>query len=938
MALGRDRMVGLQPSSGSGLKQNSFLLGGSMTLGAGPALEQLKKTADRMVEEQQSTKHATEAYRLKLQEVQRQLAELQQSYTQEKTENTQLKAKIKDDQKQIECVTSKVSMVETMHDGLRMAMSSLRTDVQNGINGSDLSAIVLNAFGNKVEQLQTANANAHEKLTSALQHCEELKEHIVQLTASMEHNSLQHQHKCQQLAKELDEAERSVAEHRQVGESLKAELSKTLHDLSALQTSHAAQTNQYNKQVSEQEEKIQAARLHIVTVESDVKDTLARASTAEETVVLLNHTIDDLKTQLHVGSEQTESLRSDLLAKVAQHNALVEEHRMSLERCHELSTSLQQSEEALQAKVADFEQAVSSLEAQTVLKESLAGEHDQIVRQVAELQSLITTAGENAAKAQESHSAAITALQAELADSKQETLSAKADGDLSVKEAVLSADKKELEDFRRKCKAEAEKEQKKMQSQLLVLEEQKKTLDAKVAQEHEQLEAATALHKVLSDKIQQVTTSLEQKCKDEVTRAEQKIAELQVTHAKETGMLTEKQQLELQQARDAGAKQQESIANLEKLMIQLRLDNEQLVNKHILETESSLKEAEEAKKTAVKAIEAALDARVQDLLGDLSDGQRILEVTSSKLQRSELSVNAAQLELDNLKAHVREQDDIIVGLHEQLQANQALLGTISRAANQHAKPIGHSPAAAKESPSGRKKGSETKRSPVHESNTVSKRTHKGAVTQEEVEQTGEEYCDKGRNRRGKVQTAPERRRTNPPPRFASAQKKPEAAHESSEGEEQEASSDDGGDYEEEKERVYQMEKEKRKRAAPRAPKQRINKKGRSEKPAVTQGRRSKFTAMSAQTMTSEDDDGDTYQHRRKGSKADRNVAISARAKQTIIANKRLPANGRLKVARVRLALVGSAGLFERMATGHSSKSSSTPDWTATLKMGPPAST
>jgi len=43
---------------------------------------------------------------------------------------------------------------------------------------------------------------------------------------------------------------------------------------------------------------------------------------------------------------------------------------------------------------------------------------------------------------QESHSAAITALQAELADSKQETLSAKAAGDFSVKEAVLGADKK----------------------------------------------------------------------------------------------------------------------------------------------------------------------------------------------------------------------------------------------------------------------------------------------------------------------------------------------------------------------------------------------------------------------------------------------------------------------------------------------------------------
>jgi hypothetical protein len=67
-----------------------------------------------------------------------------------------------------------------------------------------------------------------------------------------------------------------------------------------------------------------------------------------------------------------------------------------------------------------------------------------------------------------------------------------------------------------------------MQSQVLVLEEEKKALDARVVQEHEQLEAATALHKVLSDKIQQVTTSLEQKCKDEVTKAEQKIAELQV--------------------------------------------------------------------------------------------------------------------------------------------------------------------------------------------------------------------------------------------------------------------------------------------------------------------------------------------------------------------------------------------------------------------------
>ena len=60
----------------------------------------------------------------------------------------------------------------------------------------------------------------------------------------------------------------------------------------------------------------------------------------------------------------------------------------------------------------------------------------------------------------------------------------------------------------------------------------------------------------------------------------------------------------------------------------------------------------------------------------------------------------------------------------------------------------------------------------------------------------------------------------------------------------------------------QKEKEKRKRAASRAAKQQVNKKGRAEKPAVTQGRRSKFTAMSAQTVTSDDDDAATYQSKR----------------------------------------------------------------------------
>lgn len=53
-----------------------------------------------------------------------------------------------------------------------------------------------------------------------------------------------------------------------------------------------------------------------------------------------------------------------------------------------------------------------------------------------------------------------------------------------------------------------------------------------------------------------------------------------------------------------------------------------------------------------------------------------------------------------------------------------------------------------------------------------------------------------------------------------------------------------------------------KRTAGRAPKQHLNKKLRTEKPAVTQGRKSRFTAMSARTMTSEDEDADTHKQKR----------------------------------------------------------------------------
>ena len=168
--------------------------------------------------------------------------------------------------------------------------------------------------------------------------------------------------------KDLHKAEMTVAEHRQACEDLQTTLSKTLHDLSVLQTSHAAQAESHSKQVLKLEEDVQAARLHITTVESDLHDSLAKADKGEESITSLQDVITGLKDQLQAGTEQAESLRSDLLVSLAQYDALTAEHTTNVGRCQELSVSLQQSEEALQAKVAEFEQVAICLESERAVR------------------------------------------------------------------------------------------------------------------------------------------------------------------------------------------------------------------------------------------------------------------------------------------------------------------------------------------------------------------------------------------------------------------------------------------------------------------------------------------------------------------------------------------------------------------------------------------
>ena len=59
-----------------------------------------------------------------------------------------------------------------------------------------------------------------------------------------------------------------------------------------------------------------------------------------------------------------------------------------------------------------------------------------------------------------------------------------------------------------------------------------------------------------------------------------------------------------------------------------------------------------------------------------------MQATSARLQRSAVSVDAAQLEIGNLKAHAREQESLISNLHEEVLSKQRALDNICRAAGE----------------------------------------------------------------------------------------------------------------------------------------------------------------------------------------------------------------------------------------------------------------
>lgn len=179
-----------------------------------------------------------------------------------------------------------------------------------------------------------------------------------------------------------------MTEQRKAYEDVRAELSATQHELFTLRSTHLNDSKNAKQQITKLEGELQAAMLHVSTVESSLKDSLAKEARAEDTIQSLATATDDLQKQLHAGTEQINSLTSELQSKAAAFDVLTAEHQSSVEKCQSLCTSLQQSEEQMQARSAELEQAVAAITSEKISKVKLHAGCQQQLSAAAESREL----------------------------------------------------------------------------------------------------------------------------------------------------------------------------------------------------------------------------------------------------------------------------------------------------------------------------------------------------------------------------------------------------------------------------------------------------------------------------------------------------------------------------------------------------------------------
>ncbi|GIL69360.1 hypothetical protein Vretifemale_325 [Volvox reticuliferus] len=612
-----------QAGTGASLRQRLLPVGintGSVSLtptgNAGAVLEHLKRLSDRMTEENESTRQDVTTYREKLMEAQAALLRTEQELGRERQENVMLRAKVKDDEAQVAYVIEKMKVVTAIQDSIRNSVENTKYDIGRvDQNRRDLDVKLLGQDRDvsDVQMALHAVTAARDQLAAELRRAQSLTSDLNTQLREAAEESARKDAALEQLTVDSAAKERAAEGH---ASSLQASLSAVTADLAAsrgyaeqlrvelerdrsrsakaaaqlTERYHEAQQRimELDRQLCTAHDDQKVAREQILKLEAQTQAlTTATASTREELASLqavLAERASELK-NAEAEAEQLvhrlEVLQAELAGREAEVQRLVAEAEDAAKRAKDLTAQEAGLREDLSTRVAEV----------TRLEEELLTEREQAKLKQDELNNMLAVAQANAV--------ADTARAAKvIAATEQRVREAERAGEVRL-ERFKERTSRENDEMRRRVRAEAEADAKRL------AEELKKTTAELKAAELRAVHNAAAGEAAIRVELQtlQSTTSSEIKMLKE--------------------QLAEASRISLAQARDAKAQYESDLAAVrtaaqeEMAAVRMHLETEHQKERDEWDREmeamtaAERADAEERARQAVAALHAELQAKLE---------------------------------------------------------------------------------------------------------------------------------------------------------------------------------------------------------------------------------------------------------------------------------------------------------------------------------------
>ncbi|BDA44906.1 hypothetical protein COCOBI_06-3850 [Coccomyxa sp. Obi] len=302
---------------------------------AAVGLEQLKKTADQFLKEQQATKNAVELYKQKAQESEAACSRIDLLHRKEQAENARLKAKLSGDEKQVHDVLQQISQVRHMHDSLLQTLGEANKHLlEVNQQREHLSAAFDKRFSlcedqsNKIKSLHASYQGTKSQLESTLHELEAVKDTGAKLLASKDEEIHQLNSKIQQVlqgkAQEKQRLEAAIA----ILEQGNCEQTKKIQELDA-EIKHAFQDLQHK------EEQCKELSSRLEGMASELQDT---------------------RKQLEIAAEDIQSKDREYQAALSAHQQHMDQMQGEItEKEHHIQNLVQEMQQSLASKTAEEE-------------------------------------------------------------------------------------------------------------------------------------------------------------------------------------------------------------------------------------------------------------------------------------------------------------------------------------------------------------------------------------------------------------------------------------------------------------------------------------------------------------------------------------------------------------------------------------------------------